>query len=119
MPALSHYRLNDYSEIIDLQHRIGNDKFVKYLNMVYSLARGISIGQIYPIEQHVKTANRNIFIKCVCLYMIETGSMCNVEFANDYSSIRGIQSLDSYRQDLSDRSNKHKLQKKWRRNLIK
>lgn len=119
MADLSHLRLITYSEIIDLQHRIGNDKFYKYLNMVYHLAREISIGQIYPIEQHVKTANRNTFIKCVCLYMIETKSLCNIEFTNDYSSIRGIQSLDSYRQDLSERSNKQKLQKKWRRKLIK
>jgi len=112
MADLSHYRLNSYSEIIDLQHRIGNDKFYKYLNMVYALAGGITIGQMYPIEQHVKTANRNIFIKCVCLYMIETGSRCNIEFTNDYSSVRGIQPYDSYSKDLEIISNKLKSMKK-------
>lgn len=112
MADLSHYRLNTYSEIIDLKHRIGNDKFNKYLNTVYALVEGITIGQSYPIEQHVKTANRKIFIKCVCLYIIETGSLCNIEFTNDYSSIFGIQSFDSYSKDLVIRSNKLKSMKK-------
>ena len=44
--------------------------------------------------------------------MIETGSLCNVEFTNDYSSIRGIQSFDSYSKDLAMRSNKLKSMKK-------
>lgn len=112
MADLSHLRLNTYSEIINLQHRIGNDKFCKYLNMVYHLAKGITVGQLYHIEQHVKTVNRNIFIKCICLYMIETKSLCNVEFSTDYSSIRGIQSFDSYSKDLAIRSNKLKSMKK-------
>lgn len=112
MADLSHYRLNTYSEIIDLQHRIGNDKFYKYLNMVYALAAGITIGQLYPIEQHVKTANRNIFIKCICLYIIETGDMCNIEFTNDYSSIRGTQSFDGYNKNLTMIRNKLKVNKK-------
>lgn len=111
MADLSHYRLNSYSEIIDLQHRIGDKKFYKYLNTVYTTAEGIKIGQLYTIEKEVKMANRNIFIKCVCLYMIDTGSRCNVEFSNDYSSVRGIQSFDSYRKDLEIISNKLKSMK--------
>jgi len=111
MANLSLYRLNSISEIIDLQHHIGKEKFYKYLNMVYKLAKSITLNQKYLIEQHVKKANQKVFVKCLCLYICESGSECNIEFSNDYSTVLGIQSINEYKEEaliIRKRINKFK-----------
>lgn len=90
MCHLSNYRLNNYSEIEKLKEEIGLIEFSKYLNSVYKTLQAIRPGEIFCIRDKVKQDNHLLFIKCACLYILETGITCNILFSDDYESIKGI-----------------------------
>lgn len=101
MKNLSVHRLKSVSEIMALIETIGLKKFNSYLNTVYTLMQGLLPGDVFKIEEKVRRENQGVFIKVVCLYILETKGECNVELSNDWDSVIGIQTMNSYLLELS------------------
>ena len=96
------HRLNAFYEIEALIAKIGNEKFSKYRDAVFIILNKLKPNEVYNITERVKAANHGVFIKCVCLYMIETGGCCNVMLSNDYTKVIGIQSFNDSKKEFKD-----------------
>lgn len=94
MENFKQYRLNNRAEIEELQRNFIPEKFELYKQKLFELLQSFTPGKEYNIAEKIKSENRELFIKLSCLYMLQTGANCNVEFSNDYSTIRGVQSFN-------------------------
>lgn len=112
MQTLIKYRLNSLTEIEAIRLKIGNDKFATYQATVNKLLRAMQPGNVFSIPDKVKPANQEVFIKVVCLYMIETAGDCNVILSDDYTHIRGVVSFNAEIKSQQEYSELHKNNKK-------
>ena len=102
---LSHYRLDNLTEIDLLVDKIGVVKFYQYQENVFKLLASISPEQKYSILENIRQENQEVFIKCVCVYIIRTTGDCNVELSNDYTSIKGIEPFNKQKRNEESKQN--------------
>lgn len=112
MQTLAKYRLNSLAEIEALRLKIGQKKFITYQATVYKLLRDMQPGNVFSIPDKVKPANQDVFIKVVCLYMLETAGDCNVILSDDYTRIRGVVSFNAEIKSQQEYNELHKNNKK-------
>jgi hypothetical protein len=86
MESFAQYRLNDYSFIGEYERRMGKDYFRKYRDEVYIHLMSMKPGDRFSIETLVKEENLDLFIKIVCLFILEGHP--NYEFTDDYKHVK-------------------------------
>lgn len=92
---LSTYRLNSECEFITLYKSIPLEKLNAYKERVFKLLGALQEKEYFDIVKNIRVENQEVFIKCVCLYIIQTGADCNVEFTDNFLQLRGIQSYNA------------------------
>jgi hypothetical protein len=78
--------MNDYDWIDTYQQKMGKEAFRQYRNSVYEMLMGMRPGEYFTIDDHVKTENIDLFIKMVCLFIVEGNHQ--YDFTNDYKKVR-------------------------------
>lgn len=68
---------------------LGNLTKNEYLNKVFLFINKMRQGQSIEIAKKVQPENTEIFIKCVCVYILET-DIYDIEFSNDFLKIKKI-----------------------------
>lgn len=86
METFAQYRLNDYSFIPEYEQRMGKDYFRKYRDDVYIHLMKMKVGDRFSVEKLVKEENLDLFIKIVCLFILEGHP--DYDFTNDYKHVR-------------------------------
>jgi len=81
----SHHRMNNYDWIQSYHSNMGKKAFNLFLNRVYKRLMKMNIGEIYDLTKKVQEANRDLFIKCACLFISEGNS--HYSFSDDYTTI--------------------------------
>lgn len=81
----SKHRMNDYDWIAKYQSIMGKEEFFYFLNRVYKRMLQMKTGETYKIANKVQEANRDLFIKIVCLFILEGNQ--NYIFSEDYTKI--------------------------------
>ena len=76
--------LNHFLKLYDTDYKVR-----AYVNKVYGLIEQIKPGMFITIDKLVSEQNLNMFIKSVCLYIIETKAN-NIEFSNNYLTIKKL-----------------------------
>jgi hypothetical protein len=76
--------LNHFLKLYDTDYKVR-----AYVNKVYGLIEQIKPGMFITIDKLVSEQNLNMFIKSVCLYIIES-KRNNIEFSNDYLTIKKL-----------------------------
>lgn len=94
---LSRYRLNSISELDSISAKIDQGKFLKYKESVYNMLLNLREGECFDIVLKIRAENQEIFIKCVCCYMIEMRGDCNIIFSDDFSMIKGVVPFNTYK----------------------
>lgn len=79
------HRMNNYDWIQSYRSTMGKEAFDNFLNRVYKRLMKMRIGDIYDLTKKVQEANRDLFIKCVCLFISEGNS--HYLFSDDYTTI--------------------------------
>lgn len=90
MKDLSLYRLNNYSELQTFLSENDNKTFHAYRELVYVRMNSLKPGHSFKIRSKVKEENFELFIKTVCLYILESADKCNIIFSDDYEIIIGV-----------------------------
>lgn len=93
---LSQYRLNHTKELADLAEKLG-DRFDPFFKAVYKLIDKLEEGESFDIKTNVHQENQELFIKCVCFYILDNNRTRGqfdawVELSNDYRYIRKMPS---------------------------
>lgn len=89
---LSSYKLNSISEVLPL-YKEDPGRFMRFYNTIYLLLCSIPpLGSI-RVADHCQPASYSIFIKCVCLCILEERHQSEeidrmLEFSDDYTEIR-------------------------------
>lgn len=89
---LSSYRLNSISEVLPLYEE-NPGRFMRFYNTIYLLLCNIPpLGSI-RVADHCQPASYSIFVKCVCLCILEERHQSEeidrmLEFSDDYTEIR-------------------------------
>lgn len=106
MEDLSAYRLLRLSQIDEVRAKIGPEKFDPFRNAVFGKLRALTPGDIYDIERNVRQANRGVFVLLSCEYMILSGRDCNIEISNDWTAVKGVQSVNEHLLELEQIRNR-------------
>jgi hypothetical protein len=86
MESFAKYRLTDYSFIEEYEQRMGKEHFRKYRDGVYIHLTGMKAGEKFAVEKPVKKENLDLFIKTVCLFILEGNPY--YEFSDDYKYVK-------------------------------
>ncbi|MDR1116614.1 MAG: hypothetical protein LBL33_10820 [Tannerella sp.] len=86
MDSFAQYRLNDYSFIGEYERRMGTEYFRKYRDDVYIHLAKMNPGDRFSVEILVKKENLDLFIKLVCLFILEGNP--DYEFTDDYKNVK-------------------------------
>lgn len=99
---LNEYALHERSEIEAIRQKVGTERFEAFKKATFNTLRMISIGERFPIEERVSRNNIPAFMKIACLYILETGSDCNIDIIGSESNIiKGIQSWKQYSSEMA------------------
>lgn len=107
--SYSHHRMNNYDWIQSYCSAMGKEAFDAFLNRVFGRLMKMRIGDIYDLTKKVQEANRDLFIKCVCLFMSEGNS--HYLFSEDYTVIKKYDPMEITKvtnQIATKRANKEK-----------
>lgn len=86
MESYAQYRMNDWGWIPRYKSLMGKESFNEYVNNVYLELMSMKIGKSFSIDSEVKTENRELFVKIVCMF-IQEGNY-DYEFSPDYKIVR-------------------------------
>lgn len=86
MESFKQYRLNDYSFIEEYEKKMGQNYFRKYRDDVYIFLINMKVDEKFSIERNVKKENFDLFIKIICLFILEGHP--DYEFTNDYKFVK-------------------------------
>ena len=74
MKAMSDYTnhiMKNWDWCEEYRSRLGEEVFNKYTDNVYTLLSDMQPDTFFNIEKNVKPENRDLFIKCCCMFMQE------------------------------------------------
>ncbi|GHU80120.1 hypothetical protein FACS1894145_5820 [Bacteroidia bacterium] len=112
MNDLSKYALKSFSNFEELFSQISPKKLFEYREAVFNICRELKPGQIYNIAESVRIENQEVFVKCVCSYIMIHGADCNVLFTDDYASVKGVKSFNEEHQRLEEYTEQVRQMKK-------
>ncbi|MEG0796913.1 MAG: hypothetical protein RR397_10490 [Odoribacter sp.] len=78
------YRLNDWRWVDIYKQQLGREAFDMYQDRVCRALLGLRENEYYDIAKQVKVANRDLFIKTCCQFILTHN---DYEFSNDYTKI--------------------------------
>lgn len=81
----SSHRMTNYDWIRTYSSSLGMSSFSLFRDRVYSRLMKLQSGEVYDLKQKVSEANRDLFIKCACLFISEGNS--DYSFSDDYTLI--------------------------------
>lgn len=89
MADYSKHKMNDYSDILEVQKRFPDiEEYKKYLSKVFLRMLAMQPGECFLIDDNVIPENRDTFIKCVCLFM--QGGAIDWQFSEDFTTIKRL-----------------------------
>ncbi|MBF0763335.1 MULTISPECIES: hypothetical protein [Parabacteroides] len=86
MDSYASFRLTDWDWISRYKEKMGTDHFRDYVNGVYSELMKMRVGGVFSLDNEVREENRELFIKIVCMFILEGNS--DYDFSSDYKTIR-------------------------------
>lgn len=81
----SQYRMTNYDWIGSYLSYMGKTSFDSFLNRVYARLMKMNVGERFNLTTKVKEQNRDLFIKCACLFITEGNG--HYSFSEDYTKI--------------------------------
>lgn len=81
----SQYRMINYDWIRSYCSIMGKINFDSFLNRVYARLMKMNVGERYNLTLKVQEQNRDLFIKCACLFITEGNG--HYSFSEDYTKI--------------------------------
>jgi hypothetical protein len=115
MITLEKYLLQSLADLDEFTNKIGHEKFYPYQDRVFQILSKMHPGNTYNIIENIRSENREIFVKCVCVYMRRMKGDCNVQFTDDYTSIKGIESFNQERKSMQEYQDRVKRMKQGNR----
>ncbi len=82
---LSRYRLTDLSQLDPFKEQMGEKQYYEYAFSVYRQLARLEPGNKFSITKYVKEKNMDLFVKIVCMYMIDFPGQ--VVFNDDFTEI--------------------------------
>lgn len=79
------YRLVDWDWISQYKEKMGHDQFMDYVNAIYSELINMPIGKTFSLDSNVKEENRELFVKIVCMFILEGHS--DYSFSDNYKIV--------------------------------
>jgi len=71
MPDYTNHIMKNWDWCAEYRFRLGKEAFYKYVDNVYTLLSEMKSESFFSIEKNVKPENRDLFIKCCCMFMQE------------------------------------------------
>ena len=98
MDSYASFRLTDWDWISRYKEKMGTDHFRDYVNGVYSELMKMRVGGVFSLDNEVREENRELFIKIVCMFILEGNS--DYDFSSDYKTIRRHEKATLVRKQL-------------------
>lgn len=85
MEDLSIYKTTDFTSLAELR-REDKQRFDKFTNRVFNIFKFLEVGKSFSLE-NIESSSRPIFVQLTCMAISEG---YDLEFSNDYTSVRKI-----------------------------
>ena len=85
MDSYAAYRLVDWDWIGRYKEKMGHGRFMDYVDAIYSELMGMPVGGTFSLESNVREENRELFVKIVCMFILEGHS--DYSFSDNYKIV--------------------------------